>query len=60
MPYHPQSDGQTERMNRTLLDVLAKLARDKPRDWDAIFVLRWLLIKALCIRQQAKRLIGLC
>jgi transposase InsO family protein len=33
-PLHPQSDGQTERMNRTLLDVLAKLARDNSRDWD--------------------------
>jgi transposase InsO family protein len=33
-PGHPQSDGQTERMNRTLLDVLAKLTRDKQTDWD--------------------------
>jgi hypothetical protein len=33
-PLYPQSDGQTERMNRTLLDVLAKLARERPRDWD--------------------------
>jgi transposase InsO family protein/predicted aspartyl protease len=35
--YHPQSDGQTERANRTLEDVLAKLARDEPEQWD-----RWL------------------
>jgi hypothetical protein len=33
-PLHPQSDGQTERMNRTLLDVLAKLTRDNPNNWD--------------------------
>jgi hypothetical protein len=35
--YHPQGDGQTERANRTLEDVLAKLARDEPEQWD-----RWL------------------
>jgi hypothetical protein len=35
--YHPQSDGQTERANRTLEDVLAKLVRDMPDEWD-----RWL------------------
>ena len=33
-PLHPQSDGQTERMNRTLLDILSKLAKDEPRQWD--------------------------
>ena len=31
---HPQGDGQAERQNRTLLDVVAKLAKDNPRDWD--------------------------
>jgi hypothetical protein len=33
-PYHPQGDGQTERVNRTLLNVLAKMAADCPNDWD--------------------------
>jgi hypothetical protein len=33
-PLHPQSDGQTERANRTLLDILAKMTRDSPGDWD--------------------------
>jgi hypothetical protein len=33
-PLHPQGDGQCERANRTLLDVVAKLARENPRDWD--------------------------
>jgi hypothetical protein len=33
-PLHPQSDGQTERLNRTLLDLLSKLAIDCPGDWD--------------------------
>jgi hypothetical protein len=31
--YHPQSDGQTERMNRTLLSSLAKLCHED-RSWD--------------------------
>ncbi|KRX21414.1 hypothetical protein T07_12564, partial [Trichinella nelsoni] len=33
--YHPQSDGLVERMNRTLLDLLAKASIDHPDDWDA-------------------------
>ncbi len=33
-PLHPQSDGQTERLNRTLLDLLAKLSAEHPADWD--------------------------
>jgi hypothetical protein len=32
--YHPQCDGQTERMNKTLLDLLNKLPVDRPRNWD--------------------------
>jgi transposase InsO family protein len=35
-PLHPQSDGQTERANRTLLDVVAKIAIDEPRQWDLV------------------------
>ena len=33
-PYHPQSDGQVERFNRTLLAMLAKVCDDSPEDWD--------------------------
>jgi transposase InsO family protein len=33
-PLHPQSDGQTERVNRTLLNLLAKMAADNPAAWD--------------------------
>ena len=33
-PYHPQSDGQVERFNRTLLDMLAKLCAENPETWD--------------------------
>lgn len=32
--YHPQSDGQTERMNRTLEEVLRSYVNDKQNDWD--------------------------
>ena len=33
-PYHPQSDGLVERLNRTLLDLLAKHVEERQRDWD--------------------------
>jgi hypothetical protein len=33
-PFHPQSDGQTERLNRTLEDILAKLCAEHSADWD--------------------------
>ena len=32
--YHPQTDGLVERFNRTLTDMLAKSAKDNPRNWD--------------------------
>jgi len=31
--FHPQSDGQTERMNRTLLQMLKTTADDNPATW---------------------------
>jgi len=33
MPFHPQCDGQTERMNRTLLQMLQCTANDNPATW---------------------------
>ena len=33
-PYHPQSDGLVERLNRTLLHMLATSAKDHPSDWE--------------------------
>ena len=33
-PYHPQSDGLVERMNRTILSMLAICAKDHPTDWE--------------------------
>lgn len=33
-PYHPQSDGQVQRFNRTLLDMLATTAKDHPWSWE--------------------------
>mmetsp|Transcript_8978 Transcript_8978/g.24184 ORF Transcript_8978/g.24184 Transcript_8978/m.24184 type:complete len:155 (+) Transcript_8978:838-1302(+) len=32
--YHPQTDGQTERMNRTLEDMLRHYVSPKQDDWD--------------------------
>ena len=34
-PYHPQSDGLVERLNCTLLDMLATAARERPFDWES-------------------------
>ena len=32
-PYHPQGDGQVERLNKTLVKILRKLVSDHHRDW---------------------------
>jgi len=32
-PFHPRSDGQTERANRTILQMLRTTAEDNPADW---------------------------
>ncbi len=32
--YHPQSDGQVERFNRTLLDMLSKHVNEDQKNWD--------------------------
>ncbi|XP_014677591.1 PREDICTED: uncharacterized protein LOC106817443 [Priapulus caudatus] len=33
-PYHPQSDGQVERFNRTVQDMLGKVVNQQRNDWD--------------------------
>lgn len=33
-PYHPESGGMIERMNRTLQDMLVKYVSHHQRDWD--------------------------
>jgi len=32
-PFHPQCDGQTERMNQTLLQILRTTADENPASW---------------------------
>ena len=34
MPYHPQTNGQTERVNGILVSILWKTVLDSKRDWD--------------------------
>ena len=34
-PYHPQSDGLVERVNRTLLSMMAMAASDHPNQWES-------------------------
>ena len=33
-PYHPQTNGHTERVNQTLVHILRKTVSDNKRDWD--------------------------
>ena len=35
-PYHPQGNGQVERHNRVIADVISKYCADNPRTWDTV------------------------
>ena len=35
-PFAPWSNGETERMNRTLINILKKMVSDHPKDWDLL------------------------
>lgn len=45
-PLHPQSDGQTERFNRTLLDYLSKFVDREQKTWDKLLPLALLSYRA--------------
>ena len=38
-PYHPQGNGQVERHNRVLADMISKYCADNPRPWDTMLLL---------------------
>ena len=35
-PYHPQENGQVERHNRVIANILSKYCAENPRDWDTM------------------------
>ena len=40
-PYHPQTNGQTERVNGTLVSILRKTVIDSKRDWGVKLTTAW-------------------
>ena len=49
-PLHPQSNGQIERQNRTILEYLSKYITDNQIDWD-----RWVSLYLLAYRSPVDR-----
>jgi hypothetical protein len=46
-PYHPQSDGFVERINKTIIDMLSKTISKSQRDWDKKLPLVMLAYRSL-------------
>ena len=49
-PYHPQGDGQVERLNKSLMKILSKLISDHRRDW-ADFVTKAVLAYSTSVHE---------
>ena len=53
-PYHPQANGQTERVNGTLVSIFRKTIHDSKRDWDVkLTVVLWAYCTTLKVTTQA-------
>jgi hypothetical protein len=52
-PLHPQGDGQAERSVQTVKDILSKLARDEPKNWDV-----WLPYVKMAYNSSVHRVTG--
>jgi hypothetical protein len=46
--YHPQADGQCEKMNQLLIDILAKTSHVRGKDWDLLLPVICLGINTSC------------
>ena len=55
MPYHPQGDGQVERLNKSLVKILCKLISDHRRDW-ADFVPKAVLVNNTSVHESTRDL----
>ena len=54
MPYHPQTNGQTERVNGILVSILWKTVLDSKRDWDVKLTMAlWAYITTFKVTMQA-------
>ena len=53
--YHPQTDGQTERVNQSVKEFLTMFVNDKQDDWSDWLVLQTVRTPTLCIPDTSDR-----